>query len=56
LTIVVTLGTAGWIVNAAMDGSVLTWLVVAIWLVLATLLIRAAAGGPARHKRSHSRH
>ena len=33
-TIVIALGTAGWIVNAVVDSSALTWAVAAIWLLL----------------------
>ncbi len=53
--IVIAVGTAGWIVNAVADGSVLTWLVAAIWVVLATLLIKAAVGRSARQKGNQSR-
>lgn len=50
-TIVIALGTAGWIVNAVVDSSALTWSVAAIWLLLIVVIIRRPAGRPARQKR-----
>lgn len=53
-TILVAVATPAWIINAVGDGSVLTWFTAALWLVLATLLIRDPMGRRARQKRNQS--
>jgi uncharacterized membrane protein len=53
-TVLVAAGTTGWIVNAVTNGSLLNWLVAAIWVVLVTLLVRRVVGRQARDKRKVS--
>lgn len=54
LTVLVPLGTVGWVLNAVTNGSALNWLEAAIWVVLATLLVRRVVGRSAGKARKES--